>query len=177
MTGANAVEGGGGWRPTRRRLGEALRAAITPLAACSVALAALTAWTASGAAGGPPRIAAGNGRVFLPYGDSRDTAAFFDVSNIGGGEDRLTEVTSPSDAVGKTGLSRHESSGRGADTMRMTGSVRVPAGATLAMSPFGVSVMTRMNSRWHTGEVVPFVLHFRHSAPVEVMAVVVRPGS
>ncbi|MFJ5631460.1 copper chaperone PCu(A)C [Streptomyces goshikiensis] len=177
MTRASSAGGRGGPRPARRRVGEALSAAIAPLAACSVALAALTVWTASGAAGSPPRIAAGNGRVFLPYGNSRDTAAFFEVTNIGGGEDRLTKVTSPSDSVGRTMLSRHESSGRGADTMRMTESVRVPAGATLAMSPFDVSVMTRMNSRWRAGEVVPFVLHFRHSAPVEVLAVVVRPGS
>ncbi|MFD6937573.1 copper chaperone PCu(A)C [Streptomyces goshikiensis] len=177
MTGASSAGGRGGPRPARRRVGEALSAAIAPLAACSVALAGLTVWTASGAAGSPPRIAAGNGRVFLPYGNSRDTAAFFEVTNIGGGEDRLTRVTSPSDSVGRTMLSRHESSGRGADTMRMTESVRVPAGATLAMSPFDVSVMTRMNSRWRAGEVVPFVLHFRHSAPVEVLAVVVRPGS
>ncbi|MFG2989375.1 copper chaperone PCu(A)C [Streptomyces sp. NPDC048257] len=163
------------WLPSPGRMREGLRAAIVPVVACSVALAGLTAWTSSGAAGTPPQIAAGNGRVFLPYGNSRDTAAFFDITNIGGAEDQLTEVTST--AVEKAMLSRHESSGLGADTMRMTGAVRVPAGATLAMSPFDVSVMTRPKAGWQAGDIVTFVLHFRHSPPVEVPAVVILPGS
>ncbi|MFI1648372.1 copper chaperone PCu(A)C [Streptomyces avidinii] len=163
------------WRPTGRRVREGVRAAAVPVVACAVALAGLTIWTSSGAAGSPPQIAAGNGRVFLPYGDSRDTAAFFDITNIGGAEDRLTGVTSPD--VEKALLSRHRSSGAGADTMEMTGSVRISAGGTLAMSPFDVSVMARTRTGWEAGDVVPFVLHFRHSAPVKVFAVVVRPGS
>ncbi|MFE3940047.1 copper chaperone PCu(A)C, partial [Streptomyces goshikiensis] len=123
MTGASSAGGRGGPRPARRRVGEALSAAIAPLAACSVALAGLTVWTASGAAGSPPRIAAGNGRVFLPYGNSRDTAAFFEVTNIGGGEDRWSTVSSPTFCVVTTTQRRHETSGRGADTWRLTVSV------------------------------------------------------
>lgn len=30
---------------------------------------------------------------------------------------------------------------------------------------------------WQAGDMVPFVLHFRYSAPIEVVAVVVRPGT
>ncbi|MFJ4863630.1 copper chaperone PCu(A)C [Streptomyces sp. NPDC088748] len=123
----------------------------------------------------PPQIAAGNGRVFLPYGKSRDTAAFFDITNIGGADDQLTGVTSP--AVEDARLSRHRSSGLGADTMGMTGSVRISAGGTLTMSPFDVSVMARTRTGWKAGDIVPFVLHFRHSPPVTVMTVVVRPSS
>ncbi|MFJ8563613.1 copper chaperone PCu(A)C [Streptomyces sp. NPDC093514] len=163
------------WRPTARRVREAVRAAVVPVAACAVALAGLTIWTSTGAAGSPPQIAAGNGRVFLPYGKSRDTAAFFDITNIGGADDQLTGVTSP--AVEDARLSRHRSSGLGADTMGMTGSVRISAGGTLTMSPFDVSVMARTRTGWKAGDIVPFVLHFRHSPPVTVMTVVVRPGS
>ncbi|MFF0550170.1 copper chaperone PCu(A)C [Streptomyces sp. NPDC004311] len=177
MNGSGAVRNDSGWWPSRRRMREAIPAVLAPLVACSVALAGLTVWTATGAAGGPPQIAVANGRVFLPYGNSTDTAAFFDVTNIGRGEDRLTKVTSPSPSVERVMLSRHESSGRGADAMRMTASAAVPAGGTLAMSPFDVSVMMRVTSEWEAGEIVPFVLHFRHSPPVEVVAVVVRPGS
>ncbi|MFJ2595186.1 hypothetical protein [Streptomyces erythrochromogenes] len=45
------------------------------------------------------------------------------------------------------------------------------------MSPFGVDVMVKVEERWQPGQVVPFVLHFRHSEPVETIAIVVRPGS
>ncbi|WP_448701801.1 cation transporter [Streptomyces avidinii] len=89
-------------------------------------------------------------------------------------KDQLTGVTSPD--IEKALLSRHRSSGFGADTMEMTGSVRISAGGTLAMSPFDVSVMARTRTGWEAGDTVPFVLHFRHSAPVKVFAVVVRPG-
>ncbi|MGZ9928542.1 copper chaperone PCu(A)C [Streptomyces sp. NC-S4] len=159
-----------------RRVREGLRTAIAPVAACALALAGLTAWTSSGAAGSPPQIAAGNGRVILPDGNGRDTAAFFDITNIGGADDQLTDVTSS--GVEKTLLSRRESSGLGPDLLRTAGPVRVPAGGTVTMSPFDLSVTTRTKeARWEAGDMVPFVLHFRHSAPVELMAVVVRPGS
>ncbi|MGW6983992.1 copper chaperone PCu(A)C [Streptomyces sp. NPDC054932] len=177
MTRSSVARTWGSRLPDRRRVREGLRAAIVPVVACAVALTGLTLWTSSGAAGTPPRIAAGNGRIFLPYGNSQDTAAFFEITNIGGAQDQLTGVTSP--AVEEAMLSRHESSGLGADSMRMTGAVEVPAGGTLAMSPFDVSVMarTRTKSPWQAGDIVPFVLHFRHSPPVPVVAVVVRPGS
>ncbi|MFE5804934.1 copper chaperone PCu(A)C [Streptomyces sp. NPDC056491] len=163
--------------PSRRGVRDGLRAALVPVVACAVTLTGLTIWTSSGAAGSPPRMAVGNGRVFLPYGNSQETAAFFDIVNVGGSADQLTSVTSP--AVERSMLSRHASSGLGADTMRMAGSVQVPAGAALTMSPFGVSVMARKktSTSWRAGDFVPFVLHFRHGPPVEVLAVVIRPGS
>ncbi|MER7824873.1 copper chaperone PCu(A)C [Streptomyces sp. NPDC096097] len=177
MTRSPSEQAVGGRLPTRLRAREGLRAALVPVVACSLALAGLTAWTSSGAAGSPPRIAAGNGRVLLPQGSSRDTAAFFDITNIGGSEDQLTEVTSP--GAEETLLSRRERAGLGAaDLVRTTGSVRVPAGGTVTMSPFDLSVTTRAKELgWQAGDLVPFVLHFRYSAPIEVVAVVVRPGS
>ncbi|MFI1943023.1 copper chaperone PCu(A)C [Streptomyces virginiae] len=176
MTRSPSERSPGSWFPTRLRAREGLRASLVPVVACSVALAGLTAWTSSGAAGSPPRIAAGNGRVLLPQGSSRETAAFFDITNIGGSEDRLTEVTSP--GVEEALLSRRERTGLGADLVRTTDSVRVPAGGTVTMSPFDLSVTTRAKEMgWQAGDIVPFVLHFRYSAPIEVVAVVVRPGT
>ncbi|WKD36813.1 copper chaperone PCu(A)C [Streptomyces xanthophaeus] len=176
MTRSPSEQPPGGALPTGRSVHEGLRAAVAPVAACALALAGLTAWASSGAAGSPPQIAAGNGRVLLPQGSSRDTAAFFDITNIGGADDQLTEVTSP--GVEETLLSRRENSGLGADLLRPVGPVRVAAGDTVAMSPSGLSVTTRTKPvRWQAGDMVPFVLHFRYSAPVEVVAVVVRPGS
>ncbi|MFF1337810.1 copper chaperone PCu(A)C [Streptomyces sp. NPDC058290] len=175
MTGSDRREVTQGWRPTRLRLREAYLAAAVPVIACLVGLCGLTAWAGTGAAGTPPRVAVDDGRVFLPYAGKENTAAFFRISNLGGAEDQLTSVTSP--AVEQAMLSRHQSTGTGGDSMNMTGPVDIPAGGTVDMSPFGVDVMVKVKDRWEAGQVVPFVLHFRHHEPVETIAIVVRPGS
>lgn len=163
------------WRPSRRRIRDGLLAALAPIAACSVALGGLTTWVNSGAAGSPPRIAVTEGRVFLPYGDVRESAAFFRITNTGGADDRLLKVTSS--AVGGEGtLSRHRmTSGRMAYAETVH-SARVPAGGSLAMTPFGLDVTLRAKPGWRAGDLVPFTLHFEHGGRVEVSAVVVRPG-
>ncbi|MGN5379512.1 copper chaperone PCu(A)C [Streptomyces lasalocidi] len=94
------------WRPTRRRLTDTLLAALAPVAACSLALGGLTTWAGAGKAGSPPRITVSNGRVLLPYGDSTDTAALFDIANVGGADDRLVNVTSTA-TRGRITLSGH----------------------------------------------------------------------
>ncbi|MCJ1676231.1 copper chaperone PCu(A)C [Streptomyces sp. APSN-46.1] len=175
MTDSTRREAVDGWWPTRRRLREAYLTAALPVIACLVGLCGLTAWAGSGAAGAPPRIAVDDGRVFLPYAGKENTAAFFRVSNLGGADDQLVSVTSPD--VEQAMLSRHQSAGTGADSMNMTGPLDIPAGDTLAMSPFGADVMVKVKERWQAGQVVRFVLHFRHSKPVETIAIVVRPGS
>ncbi|THA50188.1 copper chaperone PCu(A)C [Streptomyces sp. A1136] len=164
-----------GRRPARVRLRETYLAAAVPVISCLVCLCGLTAWVGTGAAGTPPRIAVEDGRVFLPYADEGNTAAFFRISNLGGSEDQLISVTSP--AVEQSVLSRHRSTGTGADSMKMTGPVDIPAGGTVDMSPFGVDVMVKVKERWQAGQVIPFVLHFRHHGPVETIAIAVRPGS
>ncbi|WP_225823934.1 copper chaperone PCu(A)C [Streptomyces naphthomycinicus] len=163
------------WRPSRRRLTDTLLAALAPVAACGLALGGLTTWAGAGKAGSPPRIAVSSGRVFLPYGDSTETAAFFDVANRGGADDRLIEVTSPA-TRGGTGLSRHRVTAGGAAYKADVASAAVPAGGRLAMSPHGVDVVLRAGAGWRAGDLVPFTLRFERSAPVETFAVVVRPG-
>lgn len=163
------------WRPTRRRLTDTLLAALAPVAACSVALGGLTTWVGAGNAGTPAHVKVTGGRIFLPYGDSRDTAAFFDLANSGGADDRLVSVTSTG-ADGDVSLSGHRAVGVGAAAKQNVSSVTVPAGRELSMSPHGVDVTLRAGARWQVGDWVPFTLHFERSGPVETIAVVVRPA-
>ncbi|GHI01976.1 hypothetical protein AQI88_17530 [Streptomyces cellostaticus] len=164
------------WRPTRRRLTDALLAALAPVAACSLALGGLTAWADAGQAGSPARITVANARVLLPYGDSTETAAFFDISNAGGADDRLVKVTS-SRADGEITLSRHRSTGSGAAAKADVDSAVVPAGRVVSMAPHGLDVNLRAGARWQAGDLVPFMLHFERSGPVKALAVVIRPST
>jgi len=155
------------WRPTRRRLTDTLFAAVAPVAVCGLALAGLTAWAGAGKAGGPPRITVSNSRVYVPNG--ADTAAFFDVANLGDADDRLVQVTS-SATTGEITLGRHRTGGYRADVA----SVVVAAGRELSMSPDGLDVTFRAKAGWRAGDLVPFTLHFAHSGAVRTIAVVVR---
>ncbi|GAA5016359.1 copper chaperone PCu(A)C [Streptomyces siamensis] len=164
------------WRPTRRRLTDTLLAALAPVVVCGIALAGLTTWAGAGNAGSPARIAVAKGRVFLPYGDSTETAAFFDVANTGGTGDRLVEVTS-SAASGQITLSRHRMTGGGSATRAEVTSAAVPAGRGLSMSPSGLAVTLAAEGDWTEGDLVPFTLHFERGGAVRTSAVVVRPTS
>ncbi|MFD4628873.1 copper chaperone PCu(A)C [Streptomyces sp. NPDC058284] len=163
------------WRPSRRRLRAGLSAALAPVAACAVALGALATWTASGAAGTPARVEVPRGTVFLPSGNSTETAAFFSITNSGGSDDRLTSVSSP--VLDDVMLSRVVPAGRGTATMRMVKTVAVPAREGLTMSPSGLDIMVRTRTPLKAGERVPFVLTFRYGGRIEAEAVVVGPGS
>ncbi|CAL9638898.1 copper chaperone PCu(A)C [Streptomyces sp. enrichment culture] len=164
------------WRPSRRRLTDTLPAVLAPVAACGIALGGLTAWTAAGQAGTPARVAVSDGRVFLPFGDSTETAVFFDLTNHGGADDRLLRVTSPA-VGGPISLSLHRMAGSGAAYRDTVDSAAVPAGGGLSMSPEGLDLTLRPEAGWRAGDLVPFTLHFAHSGTVEALAVVVRPGS
>ncbi|GHE06700.1 copper chaperone PCu(A)C [Streptomyces alanosinicus] len=163
------------WRPTRRRLTDTLLAALAPVAACSLALGGLTTWTGAGRAGSPARITVSNGRVLLPYGDSTDTAALFDIANVGGADDRLVNVTSTA-TRGRITLSGHRMLGGRAAYKADVTSATVPAGGELSMSPRGVDVTLQAEADWRAGDLVPFTLHFERSAPVETIAVVSHPS-
>ncbi|MFI6729195.1 copper chaperone PCu(A)C [Streptomyces sp. R-74717] len=163
------------WRPTRRRLIDSLRAAIAPIAAFSLALGGLTTWATSGKAGSPARIAVTSGRVFLPYGDSTQTAAFFDITNTGGADDRLVGVTS-SGTGGEIELSRHRMTGSGAAYRESMASATVRAGSELSMSPQGPAVTLRPKEGWRAGSLVSFTLNFERSGAIKTLAVVVRPS-
>ncbi|EGX60047.1 hypothetical protein SZN_09768 [Streptomyces zinciresistens K42] len=167
---------GRSWRFSRRRAAEGFRAALAPIAACSVALGGLTTWVSTGNAGSPARIEVGDGRVLLPYGDVRDTAAFFRITNSGGAEDRLLKVTSPA-VAGGTVLSRHRMINKTAAASGAVDSAPIPARTVVAMSPFGLDVTMRAGRGWEEGTYVPFTLYFERSGRIEVQARVVRPGT
>ncbi|GHH11174.1 copper chaperone PCu(A)C [Streptomyces lanatus] len=160
---------------TSGRLADGLLAALVPIAACAVALGGLTTWVGAGSAGSPARVAVTDGRVFLPYGDVRDTAAFFRVTNSGGADDRLLKVTS-SDVGGEMTLSAHRMTDGRSAYAETVDSARVPAGGGLAMSPLGLDVTLRAGAGWQEGTYVPFTLHFERGGRIEVQAKVVRPG-
>ncbi|WP_055565279.1 copper chaperone PCu(A)C [Streptomyces atriruber] len=162
------------WRPSRRRLREGLGGALEPVAACAVALGLLTVWTGSGAAGSPARVEVAAGTVFLPFGNTQESAAFFRISNSGGSDDRLTSVTSP--ALDDVMLGRYAPTGGGAAGMRMVDSAVVPAGKGLTMSPYGLDVMVRIREPLSLGQRIPFVLTFREGGTVRAEAVVIRPS-
>lgn len=165
---------------TSRRLAGPLQAVLVPvlvpLAACSIALGGLTTWVGTGNAGSPARIDVVPGRVSLPFGDGRDTAAYFEVANSGGSADRLTGATSPS-ARGEITLARHRGTDAGAAYREEISLAAVPAGGAMTMSPHGVSLTLRPKTRWRAGDVVPMTLHFEHGGPIRTFAVVVGPGS
>ncbi|MFI7390782.1 copper chaperone PCu(A)C [Streptomyces tendae] len=164
------------WTPTRRRLADTALAALAPVCACVLALGGLAVWTVTGNAGTPARIGVTDARLFLPSRGVPETAAFFRITNTGGARDRLMEVTS-SDVTDGIALSTHRMTAGGAAYRRPAESLPVPADGTLDMSPHSSDVTVPAAARWETGDLVPFTLHFEHSGPVEVLAVVVRPGS
>lgn len=161
----------------RRRLREGALAALVPVAACSLALAGLTAWTGTGKAGAPARVHVTDGRVLLPSAGVAETAAFFRIANEGGSVDRLIGVTTPDAPDGVT-LAQHRMKEGNAAYRATIDSVAIPAGGSLAMSPSGVDLTVSVPSgKWSSGDLVPFVLEFRHTGRVKVLAVVKRPGT
>ncbi|MFJ4978168.1 copper chaperone PCu(A)C [Streptomyces coeruleorubidus] len=162
-------------RPTRRRLTDTLLAALVPVVACVLALSGLSLWTVYGNAGTPARIAVSDGRVFLPTGDTPDTAAFFRITNSGGSGDRLLKVTS-ADVDGAAAFGRHRMTGTSSGAAETVASVAVPAGESIAMSPYGLDVILPANADWKVGDLVEFMLHFERSGAVRTLAVVDRPG-
>ncbi|MEU2990442.1 copper chaperone PCu(A)C [Streptomyces griseoincarnatus] len=159
-----------------RRLRDTALAALVPVAACSVALAGLTAWVGTGRAGSPARVQVTEGKVLLPSAGVPETAAFFRIANTGGSADTLVSVTAH-DVSGEVTFSRHRMRQGNSAYRSQIDSVSVAAGDTLAMSPSGVDLTVPVPSAgWRSGDLVSFTLEFRRSGPVKSLAVVVRPG-
>ncbi|WP_329281465.1 copper chaperone PCu(A)C [Streptomyces sp. NBC_01451] len=164
------------WRPTRRRLTDALLAALAPVAVCGLALGGLSTWTAYGNAGSPARIKVTDGKVFVPSGATPVTAAFFTITNSGGAADRLLKVTTTEAGAGALTLSRHVMTSSNTATDATVASVAVPAGGSLDMSPDSLDVILPVKKGRQPGDLVSFTLHFEHSGAVKTLAVVVSPG-
>ena len=150
----------------------ALKAALVPVAAGAVTMAALSIWTVTGHAGSPARIHVENAWVMTPT--APQTAAYFTVANTGDAADDLLEVRTP--IADMTMLGRQVTHA-GAGQMVMGGALTVPAHGVVRMTPFTADVMFRPRDPLPVGRRVPFTLVFRHSGPVRVTAVVAPPGS
>ncbi|MFF1293910.1 MULTISPECIES: copper chaperone PCu(A)C [unclassified Streptomyces] len=164
------------WRPTRRRLTDTLTAALVPIAACGVALGALTTWVNAGNAGSPPRVSVTDGRVWTSLGNTPDTSAYFRITNSGGADDRLLKVTS-SAVAGTPALYGHRMLTENTATDQEIDSIAAPAGQTVTMSPGVYNVTLRADKGWRVGDLVPFTLHFEREGRIDVLAVVQRPGT
>ncbi|MET9352927.1 copper chaperone PCu(A)C [Streptomyces sp. NPDC006617] len=164
------------WRRlSRRRLTDTALAALAPVVACGVALGGLTTWTGAGGAGSPTvRINVSYGRFFLPFGETTETSAYFDITNTGDTDDRLVAVAY---SGGEAGLSRHFMTPSGAASKESLESVDVSAGDSLSMSPHGVDVILTARPGWRPGDLVRFTLRFERRGSVDALAVVTPPGA
>lgn len=158
------------------RLRTSLTAVGVPVLACGTALAGLGIWTANGHAGSPPHVAVTQAYVYRPTGPTPETAAFFTLTNDGGSADRLVDIAS-TDTVTPPRLSEHHMTSSGGAYRQPVGSVTVPAGDGLTMTPHGIDVTVRPKGAWQLGEEVSFTLRFAHREPLKILAVVVRPGA
>ncbi|MEU9731607.1 copper chaperone PCu(A)C [Streptomyces sp. NPDC048002] len=170
------MSGASSWRPTRPRLHDTLLAALAPVTACSVALGALTTWVSTGNAGSPPEISVTDGRVWLSFGDTPETSAYFRMTNSGGADDRLVRVTTTA-VRGGTTLTGHRMVTENTATDQEIDSIAVPSGVTVAMAPGRFNVTLRADKGWEEGDLVPFTLHFEHEGAVDALAVVGPPSA
>jgi copper(I)-binding protein len=146
--------------------------ALIPLAAAGVALAGLTVYTASGAAGLPPaRVTVSRARVFVPS-TSEVTAAFFSLRNTGDTAARLVSVRSP---WGTAMLTRSVVV-RGGGHMERMDDLTVRPGSVVTMTPEGTDVMVPHPPHLTLGQRLAFRLGFADGTTLRVTAVVVQPG-
>ncbi|GAA2338403.1 copper chaperone PCu(A)C [Streptomyces violaceusniger] len=123
----------------RRRLREAMargaRATLIPVGGCALALALLSGYTATGAAGEPaPKIRISGGRIVPSNGQT--AAAYFEIRNVGDRDDTLVFADSPE--LGVSMLRERDRKRPG--TVRRAKAVTVPAHSTLRMSREGIHV-------------------------------------
>ncbi|MBP0456323.1 copper chaperone PCu(A)C [Streptomyces montanisoli] len=157
-----------------RAAARGLRALAVPVLCCALALLGLTAWSRSGHAARPSHVTVSQGTVYRPLLGARTTAAFFRIDNTGPTDDTLISVTSP--ATGPAVLARTVTAHH-AGTMRMGGTLPVPAHGTVRMHAYDRDVMVRLRRPPRLGEHIAFVLHFAYAGDVRADAVVIRPGS
>ncbi|GAA2314451.1 copper chaperone PCu(A)C [Streptomyces violaceusniger] len=143
----------------RRRLRETtargIRAALVPVGGCALALALLTGYTATGAAGEPtPRIRVGFGRIVPSNGHT--AAAYFTIRNVGDTDDTLIFADSPELGVSMLRAPDRKRPG----TVRRPKAVTVRAHSTLRMSREGIHVALLDPPTLQPGQRVPFNLWF-----------------
>ncbi|MFD7503845.1 copper chaperone PCu(A)C [Streptomyces sp. NPDC059850] len=131
-------------------------------AAAALALGLTGTLTACGDdGGGRPELSVGG--AYIPRPAMSDMAAgFLTVTNKGGGEDKLTSITTPL----ARDVTLHTTKGT---QMRQVGSLDVPANGELKLTSGGDHLMlTKLVHRPKLGEKVEFTLHFATSDPIKI---------
>ena len=144
-------------RPSRLReaVARRARAALVPVGGCVLALALLTGYTATGAAGEPaPEIQVSGGRIV--QSPERVAAAYFEIRNTGDRDDTLVFADSP--ALGVSMLREPDTRKPGA--VRRAKKVTIPAHSTLRMKRGGIHIAILDPPQLHPGERVSFNLWF-----------------
>ena len=133
-----------------------------------IALAACgsTAPAAKASAASPAKISVSG--AYVPLSATPDMAvAYFDISNTGGSDDRLLDVTSPDAQSAEMDLSTATS------MTAISGGVDVPAHATTAFARDGKHVMLMdLSPAPKLGGRVELRLTFQHSGTITVQATV-----
>lgn len=121
--------------------------------------AALCALALTGCGAGAPELAADNGFVPEPVGDSM-AAGFLTIRNDGDAGDTLTSVSS--DAAETVQMHTTED-----NAMRQVETFPVPAGGSLEFSRGGNHLMLMgLKRALQEGERISFTLHFEESDPI-----------
>ncbi|MCD9586446.1 copper chaperone PCu(A)C [Streptomyces samsunensis] len=142
-------------RRLRRTTARGVRAALVPVGGCALALALLTGYTATGAAGEPtPRIRVSGGRVVQSTGQT--AAAYFEIRNVGDTDDTLIFADSPELGVSML----REPDRKRPGTVRRPKAVTVRAHSTLRMSREGIHVALLDPPTLRPGQRVSFNLWF-----------------
>jgi len=155
-----------------------LRAAIAPLACAVVLTGLLSAWVASGGAGTLTRVriqvtlAAIPMRGFTSQSVSAPgrAASYLTIRNLTDIPDALVSARCPA-------ARRVVLTGRAGTAQPLPGGLRVPAGGTLTLSPFGHDLVLVDPVALTDGQTVPLTLNFRRAGQVRVTATVTAPGS
>ncbi|MGW2331451.1 copper chaperone PCu(A)C [Streptomyces sp. NPDC001700] len=154
----------------RAALARGARAALIPAGACAVALALLTAYTATGAAGEPvPKIRVNVGWILQPAG--QPAAAFFEIRNTGNIDDTLVFADSP--ALGVSMLRKPDRKQPG--TAQRARRVAVPAKSTVRMAEGGIHIAVLDPPALRPLARVPFNLWFEGRGRVKAVAVLMPP--
>jgi copper(I)-binding protein len=154
----------------RRRAVLGAVAGTAAVALATGAGAALSGGSSSGAtAGGVGKVAVRTGYIPQPL-LTDEAAAYVTVTNTGGGDARLTSVTTP--LAAHTTL--HTTIGT---TMSQVTALTVPAGGTLTLGTGGDHMMLEnLTHKPRVGETVTLRLHFTHATPATITVTVpVRP--
>lgn len=107
--------------------------------------------------------------ALVPVPGTADTAAIYlTITNDGDLDDRLVKVSTPRAELTTLHQSSVDADGRA--TMSGVGSVKIPAGESVDLSPGGLHLMMMQPDALADGDTVDLTLTFEHAGTVKVTA-------